>query len=80
MATLARSKIEKTLLFADTGRVIGPRLEGGGSIAAKIKKNKNLLFFFKSLIIGKNIANLAKIVALLVLRMVLIFHQHLVHL
>lgn len=81
MATLARSKIEKTLLFADTGRVIGPRLEGGGSIAAKIKKNKNIpLFFFKSLIIGKNIANLGKIVALLVLWMVLIFHQHLVHL
>lgn len=46
MATLARSKIEKTLLFADTGRVIGPRLEGGGSIAAKIKKIRTFSFSF----------------------------------
>lgn len=41
MATLARSKIENTLLFPDTGREMGPRLEGGGSIAAEIKKFKN---------------------------------------
>lgn len=38
MATLARSRMENTLVFAGTGRVIGPREDGGGSIAEGIKE------------------------------------------